>query len=1327
MNSTFDGIEATAKRPRRFRSSSQRLAIFAASVIGASVVAVPLASPPASAVGTTVKVTAVVNQQTADNGPAAWSTKNVTAASQGASVLFSATVTGAISPATGSVSWALSGPTNPTCPTTPLVSGIATCLVLGVLSPSLSAQATYVPGNDAAATSAVDTLAINTPALAPFVSGTPTTPPFTECPSIGDAVRGCNDLLVLNPDGTATFLTDPKEPTLDAFDDTLVGILNNTGVALSNITLQSSNLSSGEGAANQGIFAFDGDGLCSISNTSQGNFALTWHVGGKQLSAAQTGCPYGPTGYEGPFTYFSNYSKANKYTTGTVNFTQQGGLPSGGSVFFSLENKVTNLTIFHPTTTVTTLSASTIVLGQSINDTATVTGNPVTGPPTGTASFSLCPGNVTCTSTTKGAINAGPITLSPSSSTASSANSGPMVPNVPGTWCFTGSYNGSSAYSPSGDSSANDECFTVTSPSPGLTTTPGGATAGSPTNDNATVTGNLTGGAPTGTVTFYECGPAASACDPTTGTKIGNAVNLPASSGVSVSVNSPNWTPTTPGSYCYAAQYTPSPGAKYGPLTSSPSSECFAVGTVSLSKSASPTGTVAPGQVITYTVDAVNSGGAPSGSVKVSDPVPSGTAYVAGSASCNGATGCTASQTAGTVSFTLASVPASTTDVLTFEVTVVEGATTTIQNTATFTGPNCTTNCSSNPVTNPVADLAVVKVSGAGSGSVTANETVTYTLDATNSGSAAATAVVTDQVPADTTYVAGSATCPNNSTAATCAATFDAGSKTVTWTLTNVPSGTTYALAFSVTVNAGTAGAVISNTGEWTGQGCVPDPAMTSCPTNTVTNNAVGPPNAFITDPAGATAGSPTSDSATLTGNAVDGSPGGTITFYECGPSAATCDATGNAIGTVNLTPGPADTASATSAPWTPAAPGTYCYAAVYTPSSSAKYLGANAFGSSECFSVGRVSLTKSAAPSGTVAPGQKITYTILAANSGTAASGAVSVTDAVPTGTTYVSGSASCNSAVGCTASESSGTVTFTISSIAASSSDTLTFAVTVNAGDTATITNTAGFTGQNCPTSPCLSNTPQNPVADLTVTKSVAPTGPVAPGNSVTYTLAATNTGSAAASASVTDAVPSGTTIVGGSALCPSNATAATCSVNVSSGVVTWTLTNVPAGTTYDLAFSVMINGGDANGTVITNVANWSGQGCIPASSATTCPTNPVSNTVGRVPLNGFTTTTNGGNGQLASDTAVVTGNATDGSPSGTISFYECGPGVLSCSPSGTSIGTITLTAGSGNTASATSNAWNPATQGSYCYATVYNPGSASPYVSANGPTECFTQGSI
>jgi hypothetical protein len=104
----------------------------------------------------------------------------------------------------------------------------------------------------------------------------------------------------------------------------------------------------------------------------------------------------------------------------------------------------------------------------------------------------------------------------------------------------------------------------------------------------------------------------------------------------------------------------------------------------------------------------------------------------------------------------------------------------------------------------------------------------------------------------------------------------------------------------------------------------------------------------------------------------------------------------------------------------------------------------------------------------------------------------------------------------------------------------------------------------------------------------------------------------------------------------------------------------------------------------------------------------------------------------GQAVHDTATVTGNQAADTPSGTVTFFLCGPlATGACSSGGTTIGTGTLS-GSGATASANSPDVNTSTSslaaGRYCFRAEWPgdtnyPTPLTEFGGTNGTNECFT----
>jgi len=144
-------------------------------------------------------------------------------------------------------------------------------------------------------------------ALALSASATPSAP-FTECPPVG-ADTGCG-LLIDVTDSGVSILQDPSQGPYDGIEDTLIGVLNQSTKTLGHLSL----------ASNTQIFGFDGDGICAYGIP---------------------GCPFGPTGYEGPGTAFLEESA--DLSSGVVSFNP--AISPGGSAYFSLEEPLSSTTV----------------------------------------------------------------------------------------------------------------------------------------------------------------------------------------------------------------------------------------------------------------------------------------------------------------------------------------------------------------------------------------------------------------------------------------------------------------------------------------------------------------------------------------------------------------------------------------------------------------------------------------------------------------------------------------------------------------------------------------------------------------------------------------------------------------------------------------------------------------------------------------------------------------------------------------------------------------------------------------------------------------------
>ena len=129
-------------------------------------------------------------------------------------------------------------------------------------------------------------------------------------------------------------------------------------------------------------------------------------------------------------------------------------------------------------------------------------------------------------------------------------------------------------------------------------------------------------------------------------------------------------------------------------------------------------------------------------------------------------------------------------------------------------------------------------------------------------------------------------------------------------------------------------------------------PTSTSTPTPAPTTITTSPSSTSVT------LGQSVSDVATVRGNATDGTPTGTVQFYQCGPGSILCSSTSGTA----LSPADALTGGvATSPSFTPGVIGTYCLAAVYAPATGSAYAASSEAGSTtngECFTVSAMAVT---------------------------------------------------------------------------------------------------------------------------------------------------------------------------------------------------------------------------------------------------------------------------------------------------------------------------------------------------------------------------------
>ncbi|WP_442482034.1 SdrD B-like domain-containing protein [Aeoliella sp. SH292] len=180
-----------------------------------------------------------------------------------------------------------------------------------------------------------------------------------------------------------------------------------------------------------------------------------------------------------------------------------------------------------------------------------------------------------------------------------------------------------------------------------------------------------------------------------------------------------------------------------------------------IDKSANLSAVPAGGSLV-YTIDVTNNGPSTASGVTFSDTLPTGVTFDSGSTSVGGL-----SHASGVVTANLGNIAPGATVTVTINVDVNGNATGTLTNTATVAAPNesNTSNNTSSVGTSvqQVIDLAVTKVDNDGGANVTPGETIVYTVTVVNNGPSTATNVVlTDILPSNVTFNAGSSSVPTS-------------------------------------------------------------------------------------------------------------------------------------------------------------------------------------------------------------------------------------------------------------------------------------------------------------------------------------------------------------------------------------------------------------------------------------------------------------------------------------------------------------------------------------------------------------------------------------
>src|SRR6185369_4986057 len=240
---------------------------------------------------------------------------------------------------------------------------------------------------------------------------------------------------------------------------------------------------------------------------------------------------------------------------------------------------------------------------------------------------------------------------------------------------------------------------------------------------------------------------------------------------------------------------------------------------------------------------------------------------------------------------------------------------------------------------------------------------------------------------------------------------------------------------------------------------------------------------------------------------------------------------------------------------------------------------------------------------------GTNITYTINFVNNGPSDAQTVTVTDAVPTNTTFVSAVVTTGTGWNTSAPAvgGMGNVVFSKATVAAGETAVFTIVVNVDASTAVGTIVTNSATAASTTTDPDNSNNTGTATttiaaqADLEVSKTDSP-DPVLAGNNITYTVNFVNNGpGSATSVTVTDAVPANTTFVSAVVTTGTGWTPTAPAVG-GTGNVVFSKAAVAPSETAVFTIVVKVNANTASGATITNSAT---------AAATTADPTPGNNT--------------------------------------------------------------------------------------------------------------------
>jgi uncharacterized repeat protein (TIGR01451 family) len=575
------------------------------------------------------------------------------------------------------------------------------------------------------------------------------------------------------------------------------------------------------------------------------------------------------------------------------------------------------------------------------------------------------------------------------------------------------------------------------------------------------------------------------------------------------------------------------------------------------------TGNVLQGQSLTYKVIVSNTGPGNETGATITDPIPADltgdtwTAASTGSATASGF----ATSGSGNINQSGVNLPADSAITYTISGTVSSTATGTLTNTATVTPPIGASKSATD--TDNLADLSITKVDNAGgssitpsTGNVTPGQSLTYTVVVSNTGPGNITgATITDPIPADITGDTWTAASTGSATA-TGFATSGSGSinqsgvslpadSAITYTITGTVSSAatgTFSNTATVTPPIGTAKsatdsdnlpflsiAKTDNAGGSSSTLSIGNVTNGQTLTYTITIGNSGPGSVTgvsVSDPLPSELTN-ANYTTTLNGGATDTTPSGTgvTTITDTVSLPAGSSIVYTVTGTLDI---PTNTnLSINSISNTVSETPTGGITQTATDFDNVIRLGIS--------KVDNVGGSSSADTTGSISPGESLTYTVVVSNNSTGTATGVTIADPVPADFTADTWTATSTTVPAATGFSATGSGNIDDTSVTMPPGSSITYTVTGTVSSTATsgstLTNTATVTPSGgTPVSATDNDTVGTP--DLTITKvdnaggsSITPTtGNVIPGQSLTYTVVVSNTGTGGVTgASVTDPLPS------------------------------------------------------------------------------------------------------------------------------------------------------------------------------------------------------------